>query len=390
MSENKLRYPVVFVHGMFGWGDDEGINNYLPYWGATTGNLITYLNELGYETYSASVGPASSAWDRACELYARLTGGIVDYGKSHSEKAHHRRFGRFYEKPLLEKWDEENKIYLIGHSFGGNTIRLFMHILAYGAPEEVEAITEDDKPVSPFFKGGNENLVASLVTICAPHNGTSTFNVAKKFGIMPLMKGFAYNYIGIAGRSPAEGTIFDFHLEQYGVSDTPGQKDAFPLRRAKKQFKNNSDNIEYDMGTDGAKELNDKIEICPNVYYFSYSYNCVSLAKSGKFHYPNKCDFPFLTLTSYLDLIYKKIFWHVQKGDLLGHEFDGLVDLPSARHPDDEPYKSFDENDIKPGIWNVMKTRDGDHGTPIGLFADKETTHDFYLEIMDLFKKIEE
>ena len=76
--------PVVFVHGLMGWGERAGLNSVLPYWGMTTGSLTAYLNSLGYETYSATVGPISSAWDRACELYAQLTGTTVDYGAAHA------------------------------------------------------------------------------------------------------------------------------------------------------------------------------------------------------------------------------------------------------------------------------------------------------------------
>ena len=79
--------PVVFVHGLMGWGQRAGINAMLPYWGMTTGSLTSYLNSLGYETYSATVGPISSAWDRACELYAQLTGTTVDYGAAHGALA---------------------------------------------------------------------------------------------------------------------------------------------------------------------------------------------------------------------------------------------------------------------------------------------------------------
>ena len=52
--------PVVFVHGLMGWGERAGLNSVLPYWGMTTGSLTAYLNSLGYETYSATVGPISS------------------------------------------------------------------------------------------------------------------------------------------------------------------------------------------------------------------------------------------------------------------------------------------------------------------------------------------
>ena len=43
--------PVVFVHGLMGWGQRAGINAVLPYWGMTTGSLTSYFNSLGYETY---------------------------------------------------------------------------------------------------------------------------------------------------------------------------------------------------------------------------------------------------------------------------------------------------------------------------------------------------
>jgi hypothetical protein len=45
--------------------------------------------------------------------------------------------------------------------------------------------------------------------------------------------------------------------------------------------------------------------------------------------------------------------------------------------------------EYKPGVWHVMPVQSGDHGTAIGLLADKEETHDFYLNIMKLLNKIE-
>ncbi|MBQ4267791.1 MAG: hypothetical protein IJB93_06320 [Clostridia bacterium] len=169
-TEKRLRYPLIFVHGMFGWGEHEGINNLIPYWGATSGNITEHMSELGCVSHAASVGPVSSAWDRACELYAQLTGTWVDYGKAHSEKCNHKQFGRKYDKPLIEEWSAENKIHLIGHSFGGTTIRMLAHLLTHGAPEEVEASGAN---VSPLFKGGHGDWIASLTAICSPLNGTA-------------------------------------------------------------------------------------------------------------------------------------------------------------------------------------------------------------------------
>ena len=94
----KNRYPFIFVHGMLGWGERELFYKPAPYWGMVCGNLMKQLRSAGYEAYAPKVGPMNSAWDRACELYALLTGTRVDYGKAHSEQKHHERFGRTYEQ----------------------------------------------------------------------------------------------------------------------------------------------------------------------------------------------------------------------------------------------------------------------------------------------------
>ncbi len=377
---------MVFVHGMFGWGGDEGINEKIPYWGATTGDLIEFLTQNGCECYSASCGPVSSAWDRACELYARLTGTVVDYGKAHSQKVNHKRFGRYYEEPLFEGWSKEKKIHLVGHSFGGNTVRMLAYLLTYGSKEERDVTDPED--ISGLFTGGKEELLQSVVTICAPHNGTTTFAAAKKFHLMEPLTFIAYNYISLMGRSPAEGTIFDFHLEQYGMSYTPGQKDAlFGRSRAKSSFRDNMDNIEFDMSPAGARHFNFMVDISPNTYFFSYAYNAVE--KVGKHHRAKNTDFPFLTFTSNLVLLYDHLVNPGSHRTFEGYANDGLVDVSSAMHPEDEPFTDFDPDNIQKGIWNVMPVRTGDHGTPIGLFADEEETHAFYFEILDLLRKTE-
>ena len=383
--QDVCRFPIVFVHGLFGWGSDEGINRKLPYWGATTGDLTVYLNGLGYESYSASVGPISSAWDRACELYARLTGSTVDYGKAHSVMSNHRRFGRTYDTPLVEGWSETRKLHLIGHSFGGNTIRLFAYLLEHGDASERAATDPDD--LSPLFAGGRGDLVQSVTTLCSPHNGTMFFDASEHYRLLPVMKAVAYNYVGLMGRTPAEGGFVDFHLEQYGMSDTPGKKDAFPLRRAKKEFKGNEDNTEYDMGREGAAKLNKRIAALPNVYYFSYAYNAVTRAKSDKRNKVSETDFPALRATSSLILFYNRF----QKPEAeRSSRNDGLVQVESALHPANEPFQTFDPADLRPGVWNVMPVQTGDHGTPIGLFADPDKTHRLYLDHLALLRQTEQ
>ncbi len=379
--QTVCKYPIVFVHGLFGWGSDEGIDRKMPYWGATTGSLIDFLTEEGYECYSASVGPISSAWDRACELYARLTGTRVDYGAEHSAYRKHRRYGRTYHKPLFEGWGPEKKVHLIGHSFGGNTIRLLVHLLTYG--DQRERDHTDPKELSGLFTGGKGDWVQSVVTICSPHNGTYCFEAAYKYKMLPMLRAIIYNGAGLLGRSPAEGKIVDYHLEQYGMSDTPGESDAFPLYRAKRRYVRYHDNIEYDMSAEGAKYLNKSVSISPNVFYFSYAFNAVT--KNGKHTKASETDFPFMKVTSMLMRQYSRSIG-ADEADLMN---DGLVQVSAALHPNDEPFTDYDPKDVQPGVWHVMPLQIGDHGTPIGLMADKEKTHKFYLDMLEILRKTE-
>ena len=85
-------HPWVFVHGMGGW-NKYGEEAYWGGWASSEGDVIDLYNKNGIEAYAAVVGPFNSAWDRACELYAQLTGTVVDYGEAHSKEHNHERYG---------------------------------------------------------------------------------------------------------------------------------------------------------------------------------------------------------------------------------------------------------------------------------------------------------
>lgn len=375
------KYTLVFVHGMYGWGENEGINKYVHYWGATSGSIAEYLREKGCKCIEASVGPSSSAWDRACELYAQLTGTWVDYGKAHSEARGHKQFGRNYEKPVIENWSAENKIHLIGHSFGGTTIRMLAHLLAHGAPEEVEASGPN---VSPLFKGGKGDWIYSVTAICSPLNGTSAHDTVERYRLKNLLRYSTYLYSGTLGRTPLNGRLVDFHLEQFGLTNTPGQNDSDSFREAVKRINASDDHVEYDMSPEGTKLINDRIKITPGVFYFSYPYNSTRVTKNGKTHLPSYTKFPFLSMTS--ALMTSDMKRHADEGDNLEKFYnDGLVDTFSATHPHSEPHILWEDvTTLRPGVWNVMPITQGDHGTAIGLFESREVTAKFYDHLVDV------
>ena len=143
LLEKTSDYPFIVVHGFLGYGEETLFSKVFPYFGFRPDrNVIKAARKAGFEVYQPSLGPFNSMWDRACELYAQIVGGTVDYGKVHSEKFGHRRYGHTYDKPLVPDWgklDAEGKIKkinLIGHSFGSPTTRTLIELLYNGSEEE--------------------------------------------------------------------------------------------------------------------------------------------------------------------------------------------------------------------------------------------------------------
>lgn len=388
----EARYPYVFVHGMGGWGADEGINSVMPYWGATTGALIPRLIDKGYECYEASVGPLSSCWDRTCELYAQMVGGTVDYGEAHAKAHNHARYGRTYAAPLFEGWgtEDENgilkKANLIGHSFGGNTVRLLTELLANGDAQEQKATPAGE--LSPLFTGGKANWVHSVTTLCTPHNGSTLRYIADGLKLTDLVKTACYLYAGVMGRSLLNGFV-DFHLEQFGLTAVPGEITETQLTRALRLIlEQTDDSVVTDLAPDGAALLNERIGMEDNLYYFSYSYQTTHKSLLSDHQVANANT--FLVLIPLADLIGKYAVNTVTDYpiDESWLPNDGLVSVVSAQKPSDDPWAEFDAARIVKGSWNVMPTLPGDHGTVIGLNGDREKTLQFYLDMMQMIEAL--
>lgn len=376
------KYPFIFVHGMLGWGEAIGINKKAPYWGGSTGNLTEFLRKCNYECYSASVGPVSSAWDNACELYAQLTGTRVDYGLAHSEAHGHKRYGRTYHKPLCNGFGER-KFHFIGHSHGGQVIRLLTHLLTKGCQDEINATDPED--ISPLFTGGKEDFVASITTICSPHNGSTFYNITERYELIHTLGRFSDMVMGLVGRTPIHGKYVDYQLEQFGLTPVRGEFEPDRLITAMNRVRDGEDYVLNDLSLKGAYELNELIDISKSVYYFSYAAN----GYTGESHSPGNISFPILKYFSSLiiDLGLPEDDFGITF-DESWLDNDGLVNTVSAKRPFDEPAKDFDGT-LEPGIWNVMPTLICDHGAATGLLADKKHTQSFYLNLLRQLIKLE-
>jgi len=393
--------PVVFVHGLMGWGQRAGINAVLPYWGMTTGSLTSYLNSLGYETYSATVGPISSAWDRACELYAQLTGTTVDYGAAHAAAHDHARYGITYDQPLFAGWGTKRAVNLVGHSFGGATTRQFLELMANGSAEEVAAAKAAGTAPSPLFTGGKRSWVHSMTEIAAPHNGT-TF-IESNGAIMDAATNLAETLAKGFGITEIKN-LYDFQLEQFGIYKDPNETVLETLQRVfSTDFMSHNDNAFLDLTIDRSLEINDGIGIEPNVYYFSYagnqtvqdpvSGNYIPSARMWTLFYPGA-----INMGKYYDK-YTAGGIYIDRSWLPN---DGLVNTVSALYPTTTDkntteclkrdgtqgwinYDGYSDITFRPGIWYVMPVTRADHMQFVGGIANKSVieTHLFYRNLMD-------
>ncbi len=353
----KSDIQYIFVHGLSGWGSYDKVNRYFPYWGMRNGDLMRYLGRQGYACYAASVAPEGSAWDRACELYAQLAGTVVDYGKAHSTRCGHARYGRdFSAEPLIPDWQSGKKIVLLGHSFGGATIRLFSEILANGDAEEQQAT--DAVELSAFFRGGQGDRLHAVVTLAAPTNGTTAYDLYED-------PAFDVKAIRISRRDEFWGNYFS------------QRKIATPDGRILEDY------AAFDMHIDNALAMNRRISTLPHVYYFAVP--CAATQASGSGQSPiRKIMEPMFCRTSIRMGQYTGSTTGGVPIDASWQENDGLVNTISAKAPLNAPCTAYNPEAVRPGIWQVMPTFRGDHMALQGGMMRKCRIRPFYHELLQM------
>jgi triacylglycerol esterase/lipase EstA (alpha/beta hydrolase family) len=358
--------PVnLFVNGILSYGEKSGLYYIMPSYGIT-GNALRMLEDEGYECYAASPGPFSSNWDRVCNLYAELTGTRVDYGKAHSEKYGHERYGRDYKKPLIEGWDERS-INLIGYSLGGPTVYLFSQLLEEGWKEERDATPAAE--LSPLFKGGMGDLIHSVTTLNGSMNG-STIELAYEDGqgfTAPMLLYALILAFGMFG--PLNG-LFDVYLDNFNLSGVGGsQLLHLPHWGDLSHYFTSNDHAWYDISPGGAQEFNMKLHTLDHVYYFSYASNITEPDGKGNWTVPTsfvKYDIMASIVGNQMGKGKGKFYGKTYQSpagpftiDESWYPNDGQVNLISAKYPFGAPNKTFDAGKIERGKWQVMPVLEG-------------------------------
>ena len=358
-------YPIVLIHGFFGWGNDE-MGNY-RYWGGYK-DLQKTLENNGYRVINVSVGPISSNWDRAVEVYYQLKGGQADYGYGHSNK-----YGLIQKpvdkkyKGLYPEWDEKHPVHLIGHSMGGQTARMVQYLL------ETEIFEDDsgkNKEKSELLGQSKRGWISSITSIATPHDGSTLADIVTK--TFPFIQYF----IGLAG---VVGTNFyNFDLSQWnlirGVDES--WSSYVPRMRSHKAW--GTKNISaWDLSIDGAAGLNTYLNASPDIYYFSFVFSATSKDKSTGYHIPNKDV--FLLIRSRAKLLGSKIVFKSDgtETDSTWWENDGIVNVRSMKGPTSgqngpDPIVPFIKSDpLMQGQWYTFDTINLDHYQSVGHMLSK-------------------
>lgn len=396
-----MKYPIIIVHGFFGWGEGDLLNKVVPYFGALGGignrGIDKYLQSQGYEAYCPAVGPWNSAWDRACELYAMIKGGTVDYGKVHAEKSGHARYGRTYPG-LVPDWGEPGahaKINIIGHSFGGPTVCTFTSLLEQGCAEEREGTPAEE--LSPLFAGGNAKLCHTATTLSGTNNGTTLASAARN-----NVLGKAVNWLLLGILSTTFGDtpvmkVWDMKMDRFGISEDPAHIKGWNLRSplAKKAevnryIANDFDNIMQEMSVETCAEMNKLQAISPSIYYFARR-ACRSTRILGtNIQLMELKSFPVAhisaLITGWFNTPSLKKNYGVNPD---WYASDGPVNTVCTSGPFDKPSVEYtDGMEIKPGVWHNMPVEHKDHFSWMGWLEKSDVYKDYFLGMAKLAESL--
>jgi len=384
LIKSQNEYPIILVHGFMGWGSDE-MGSY-NYWGGKY-DMVKDFEKKGHKIYISNVGPVSSNWDRAVELYYQIKGGQVDYGKGHSDtygtvrKPKNKKYKGFYPK-----WSKDNPIHIIGHSMGGQTARMLDYLLTTSISD-----TTGKKENSLFLGEEQNGMIKSITTISTPHNGTtlSTF----------ISAGIPFLQDMIAVAAVVGNSFYNFDLEQWGFSINKGESWSSYFKRLQRHPAWGTKNIvSWDVSIQGAKDFNSITTANQDIYYFTFVNSNTDLNLRTGRHTPNT-SMSFIIRSNARIIGMKKAYYaDGTSTDSTWFENDGIVNKVSMYGPTtgtngpDLISKYTSTELLIPGQWyTINDTIKIDHRRMIGHGTSKKDykmLFRVYSEHLDLIKSL--
>lgn len=338
--------PIILVHGFAGWGKDE-VAGY-RYWGGTGLDIERFLNREGFPTATGSVSPVASNHDRACQLFAQIKGGRVDFGEEHAKKFGHARYGRTYTKPLYPWWSEQHPLHFLTHSMGGQTVRVMIDLLHRGH----------------FGPGANARWVFSCVTLSSPHNGTTLTEMSKESPTswMQVLLG------ALLERAGSHWPTYDLDLDHWNLPRVANEGWATALRRISGALARTHDFSLWDLHPAGAKEINGRVITHPDVFY-------VSWANEETFSLPILGNqLPSLVMDPWMIPFATFMGTHRSHHGVMPSQWfknDGIVNTCSMGAPDGAPRWKSNGRELRRGTFNYMGCIQGkDHLKVVGHYQD--------------------
>ncbi len=354
--------PVILVHGFAGWGPQE-LGEY-RYWGGRH-DIAAILREAGCTVHTATVGALSSNWDRAIELFYQIKGGQVDYGAEHSRMYGHlqRPEGYFYDEPFYPEWDAEHPVHLVGHSMGGQTVRMLSALLAGRSPEFQNVLRDTDN--RSFTPG--EGWIKSVITISTPHCGSALFDLQDNPLVTAVMV-LQIAGISAADRLPAE--LYSFDLDQWNLTVEEDETLTAYLERIMETLGDTMDFSIRELSTHGAERFNTMVNSTSmdrSAYYFSYATEQTEPGPLNLFYYPELNMNPFFIDSSVLLGTAPAFTDRIDTGPQW-RQNDGVVNTASMHAPVTgcrDTYSYYTGMPIR-GLWNFIGTFPMDHFDVLG------------------------
>jgi|GEM_PF-721413 len=264
MVDEGDEYPVVFCHGLFGWGD-SALGGY-PYF--VTVERLTREGRIP-RPILASTGPISSLHDQACELFYQLKGGRVNYGREHAERFGHLRYGREHAG-FCPGWCADRPLDFVAHSMGAPVVRMLQHLLANRFFDREDGVSY----------GTTASWVRSITAVSGVHNGSTlawAAGASEESGLLepgarvvPFLVRLAARFARAQVRDPDLAALYDLKLDQWGIESLASAVDSLRGAFGLPRFAETADWALYDLTPTAMERWNKALVEYPDTWYFSH------------------------------------------------------------------------------------------------------------------------